>query len=157
MIRKHKKYSRPRKAFDIKRITNEDAIVAKYGLKNKKEIWKAKSKLDIIRKTAKRIIYAGEEEQAKFLEKLNKMGLTSASAVDVLALTEEDILNRRLQTIIFKKGIATTANGARQIITHKHIAIENKIVNIPSYHVSTEEENKINFIKKEKISGGKNE
>jgi len=151
MIRKHKKFSRPRKPFDITRIKNENEIVKKYGLKNKREIWKAKEKLDNIRRRAKLLINeSNDEEQRQFLDKLNNLGYKAEKVVDVLALTEEDVLGRRLQTIIVKKGICTTPKGARQLITHKHILVDGKIVNSPSYHVGIEEENKINKIQKVK-------
>lgn len=143
MIRKHKKYVRPRQRFDSERIKAENVIIQKYGLKNKKELWKAKAKLDVIRRQAKKLIGADLEMQERFLNKLKKMGFNAETTVDVLAFTEEDILNRRLETIVFKKGLATTPKGARQLITHKHIKVHGNVVNIPSYSVSIEDEGKI--------------
>jgi len=151
MIRKHKKFNRPRHLFESERISQENEIVKQYGLKNKREIWKAKAKLDVIRNTAKKIIYSSEEDQLKFITKLKKQGFKVSSPVDVLALTEEDILKRRLQTIVLKKGIATTPKGARQLITHKHILIGDRKVNIPSYSVSIDEENNIKKVLKQKV------
>jgi len=69
MIRKHKLFSRPRKAFDSQRIKDENAIVAKYGLKNKEEIWRAKEKLKIVRDAAKRVIHSSEEEKIRIYYK----------------------------------------------------------------------------------------
>ncbi len=151
MIRKHNKFSRPRKAFDLTRIKQEDIIVEKYGLKNKREIWKAKAKLDTIRSRAKKLINGSQEDQEKYLVKLRGMGFKVKMMIEVLALTEEDIFKRRLQTIVFQKGIASTAKGARQLITHKHIAIGGNKVNIPSYLVPIDEENKIKKVLKNKI------
>lgn len=153
MIRKHKKFSRPKKAFDSVRIQSENVIVEKYGLKNKREIWKAKSKLDIMRKTAKRLVDADLETQERFVLKLKNQGFNVKSIVDVLALTEEDILKRRLQTIVFNKKISTSAKGARQLITHGHITINARKVNIPSYNVNVDEEDKIKglIVKKPKV------
>ena len=151
MIRKHKKYSRPRKPFDTVRIKAENDLVNRYGLKNKREIWKAKAKLDSIRNRAKELLReSSEEEQRLFLDKLSKLGYKVEEVVDVLALTEENVLNRRLQTVILKKGITTTTKGARQLITHKHISIDNKIINIPSYHVIIDEEKNIKKVGKVK-------
>ncbi|OIO42630.1 30S ribosomal protein S4 [Candidatus Pacearchaeota archaeon CG10_big_fil_rev_8_21_14_0_10_31_9] len=150
MIRKHKLFSRPRKAFDSQRIKDENAIVAKYGLKNKEEIWRAKEKLKIVRDAAKRVIHSSEEEKSEFITKLNNMGYNVKNPVEVLSLTEEDILRRRLQTVVLKKGLATTPNGSRQLITHKKISIGKQIVNIPSYHVNVTEENNINILKSAK-------
>ncbi|MFA5992321.1 MAG: 30S ribosomal protein S4 [Candidatus Pacearchaeota archaeon] len=148
MIRKHKKFSRPRQLYDSVRIEEENKIVTKYGLKNKKEIWKAKSKLGTIRNRAKKIVNEDQEQQERFLEKLRKEGFGVKSAVDVLALTEEDILKRRLQTVLVSKKLATAAKGARQMIVHKHVTINDKVVDVPSYMVSLDEENKIKVLLK---------
>ncbi len=150
MIRKHKLFSRPRKAFDSQRIKEENVIVARYGLKNKEEIWRAKEKLKIIRDAAKKMIHSSEENKADFVLKLNNMGYKVKNSVEVLSLTEEDILRRRLQTIIIKRGLATTPNGARQLITHKKIVVGNQIINIPSYHVNVTEESNITVLKNAK-------
>ena len=145
MIRKHKLFSRPRKAFDSQRIKEENTIVARYGLKNKEEIWRAKEKLKIVRDAAKRVIHSSEDEKNNFIIKLNNMGYNVKNPVEVLSLTEEDILRRRLQTLVLKKGLATTPKGARQLITHKKISVGSQIINIPSYHVGVNEENNINI------------
>ncbi len=151
MIRKHRKFNRPRHLFESERISQENEIVKSYGLKNKREIWKAKAKLGVIRNQAKRLVNSSEDEKEIFLNKLKKTGFNVKTLVDVLALTEEDILRRRLQTIVVKKGIATTAKGARQLITHKHILVGDRKVNIPSYLVSTDEEAHIKKVLKQKI------
>ena len=156
MIKKHKLFSRPRKAFDAQRIKQENIIVEKYGLKNKREIWKAKAKLDSIRRRAKKLINQSQEDQERYLVKLKGMGFKVKTMIDVLALTEEDVFKRRLQTIVFQKGIATTAKGARQLITHKHIAINGKKVDVPSYLVQIDEENNIQKILKNKVKTQKN-
>lgn len=149
MIRKHKKYSRPKKPFDTVRIKAENELVTKYGLKNKREIWKAKAKLDIIRRRAKELLHeSSEEEQTLFLKKLAKQGYKVENIVEILSLTEENVLDRRLQTILMKNGIATTPKGARQLITHKHILVKDKVVNIPSYHVEISEEGNIKKVGK---------
>jgi len=153
MIRKHKNYSRPKKPFDLVRMKSENILVEKYGLKNKREIWKAKAKLDSIRRRAKELLrQSSEEEQHLFLEKLSKRGFKVENVVDVLALTEEHILDRRLQTVVFSRGIATTPKGARQMITHKNISIDGNVVNIPSYQVDVSEEDKIKQVKRVRVA-----
>ncbi|PIN90297.1 30S ribosomal protein S4 [Candidatus Pacearchaeota archaeon CG10_big_fil_rev_8_21_14_0_10_35_13] len=150
--RKHKTYSRPRKPFDKVRMEEENVIVEKYGLKNKREIWKAEAAISKIRTQAKKLITEPLEEQEKLYEKLNKMGLGVKSIPEVLALSKEDWLGRRLQTIIANKGMATTIKQARQLITHKHVKINGKIKNIPSYPVKVKEEKMIEIKeKKEKV------
>ncbi|MFH1358642.1 MAG: 30S ribosomal protein S4 [archaeon] len=140
MIRKKKKYSRPQRPFDKARIEAENVLKDKYGLKNKKEIWKADAAIGRIRNQAKELITKSDEEKNAFVEKLHKKGFGVKSVADSLALDKEDWLKRRLQTILKKKGLTTTTKQARQLITHKHVSIGDQIVNIPSYQVSLEEE-----------------
>jgi len=164
MKRQKKKYSRPRKPFDKPRIEEENVLKEKYGLKNKKEIWKADAAIGRIRNLAKQLITKSEEDQNKFVERLKKRGFQVENIADSLALNKEDWLKRRLQTIVFNKKLTTTPKQSRQFIVHKHVSIGNQIVNIPSYQVSLEEEPhiKLNIIlkndkEKSKIEKIKNE
>ena len=127
-------------------------LVKRYGLKSKREIWKADSAVDKMRKQAKLLLTKSTNEQGKFIEKLQRQGFNAGSIADILALNKEDYLKRRLQSVIASKKIASTPKQARQFITHKHITIDGKKVNIPSYIVSTQEEEKIELTlaKKEK-------
>ena len=77
--------------------------------------------------------------------KLKALGLNTNAISDVLALKIEDLLDRKLPTVIFKKGIAKTIQEARQMIVHKRILIDNKIVNSPNYIVSLAEEGLISL------------
>jgi small subunit ribosomal protein S4 len=140
MIRKHKKYSRPRKPFDKPRITEENVLREKYGLKSKREIWKADAAIGRIRNRAKTLITKSEEEKSKFIEKLQKQGFNVDSIAASLGLNKEDWLKRRIQTIIVSKKLAATPKQARQLIAHKHVSIGDQIVSVPSYQVSLEEE-----------------
>ena len=150
MKRKHKTYSKPKRPFDKERIGEEALIKEEFGLKNKKEIWKAEAKIKSIREKAKKLISSKPEEQKALFDRLKKIGINVNSIADVLALDKKDYLNRRLQTIVLKKKLATTIKTARQLITHKKIIINKKIVNIPSYVVSVELENKISLKKAKK-------
>jgi small subunit ribosomal protein S4 len=140
MIRKKKKYSRPQRPFDKVRIDEENVLKDKYGLKNKKEIWKADAAIGRIRNQAKKLITSEEDEKNAFVERLKKKGFNIESIADALALDKEDLLKRRLQTVVHKKGLTTTAKQSRQLIAHKHVSIGDQIVNVPSYHVSLDEE-----------------
>jgi ribosomal protein S4 len=73
MKRKHKTYSRPKRPFDKPRIEEEAGIVKEFGLKNKREIWKAEAKIKSIREKAKKLISSKPEEQHALFEKLNKI------------------------------------------------------------------------------------
>lgn len=147
MIRKKKRYERPKKAFEKTRIEEENAILKKYAMKNKKEVWKSIAKVDYFRRRAKALAKSSNEEQEVLFSKLRALGLKINSISDVLALKLEDILERRLPTVVFKRGFAKTPQEARQMVSHKKVAIEGKIIDIPSYLVSVAEENAI-FVRK---------
>jgi len=156
MKRKHKRYSRPKRPFDKARIEEEGEIVNEFGLKNKKEIWKADAKIKTIREKAKKLISAKPEEQQALFDKLNKRGLKVDSISSVLSLDKKDYLKRRLQTIVVEKKLASTFKQARQLIVHKKILVDGKVVNTPSYIVPVELENKIT-LKDKKVSKKKQE
>jgi len=143
--RKHNRYSRPRKLFDSARIAEENKIKDKFGLKNKKEIWKGNARVSDLRNRAKSLIPRSDKEKQEFFARLQSMGLKVASISDVLALKTEDLLNRRLQTIILRKELAKTPLEARQLITHKNVFVDGRIVNIPSFMVTRDLENKISL------------
>ena len=150
--RQHKKYTKPKRLFDKARIDEENKLLKIYGLKNKKEVWKADYFIDNLRKQAKKLITAPQEKQGEFLSRLVKKNIVKkASQIDdVLALAKEAILERRLQTIVFRKQLAKTPKEARQLITHRHVKIKDRIVTIPSYSVDSDEEKEISVQKKEK-------
>ncbi|RLI90704.1 MAG: 30S ribosomal protein S4 [Candidatus Altiarchaeales archaeon] len=146
--KQRRKYERPTHPWRIDRITEERELCKKYGLKNKREIWIARSKIRRIRRQARRLLsLSGEEvgrEKAQLLQMLHRMGIERVKTLeDVLGLSVEDLLERRLQTIVFRKGLANTPKQARQLITHRHIFVGDSIVDIPSYIVKKDEEDKI--------------
>ena len=143
--RKKKKYKKPKRPFDKLRIDEENVLAQKYGLKNKREIWRAESEVSKIRRRAKALIPKSDEERKEFFEKLNKQGFKVKDTSDVLALTKEDWFKRRLQTIVFSKKLARTVKGARQLIVHKYVLVNGKAVNSPGFMVSLELENKIDI------------
>jgi len=148
MIRKRKKFAWPKKLYDKPRIIEENKLLAKYGLKNKREVWKSESKIKYFRTRAKGLITAEQEEQQKFFDKLNKIGLKVENISDVLALKKEDLLKRRLPSVLIEKNLANAPKQARQMVVHKRVMIKNKVVNVPSYLVSVDEENLISIRKK---------
>jgi small subunit ribosomal protein S4 len=147
--RQRKKYSRPLHPWDKTRMDAEDALLKKYGLRRKKEIWKMAAVLRGWRRQARRLLALSgrqaELETRQLLERLRKFGLVGENATldDVLSLTLEDLLERRLQTVLFRKGMARTPRQARQLIVHGHVSIGGQKVRVPSYLVSTEEEGKV--------------
>ncbi|MCK5624592.1 30S ribosomal protein S4 [Candidatus Pacearchaeota archaeon] len=150
MKRKHKTYSKPKRPFDKVRIDEEAIIKKDYGLKNKKEIWKSDAKIKSIREKAKKLIGSNPEEQKALFDRLKKIGLEVNSIADVLSLDQKDFLNRRLQTVLVNKKLATTSKSARQLITHRKVLVEGRIINSPSYIVPVQLEDKITLKEKSK-------
>ncbi|MCS7123837.1 MAG: 30S ribosomal protein S4 [Candidatus Bathyarchaeota archaeon] len=146
-----KKYETPRFPWRTDVLQEELKLLGQYGLRNKRELWRHKTMLSKFRGIARSLIGKPLEERQKMeeelLSRLKKLGMIHEKAVldDVLDLTVEDILERRLQTVVFRKGLAKTIHQARQLITHGHIAIGNQRVTVPSYLVSREEEDKVNY------------
>jgi len=146
-----KKFRKPKHPFNKERILEELEFLGRYGLRNKREFWKMRTMLGNWRKIARESRTLSKERaaeaQQELIRKLNRLGVLGPEAEfdDILLLTVEDLLKRRLQTIVFEKGLAQTIYEARQKIVHKHIAISDKIINSPSYIVKREEEELIRF------------
>ncbi|MEK6852276.1 MAG: 30S ribosomal protein S4 [Nanoarchaeota archaeon] len=141
-----KKYAKPKKLWNKVQIEEERKIIKKYGLKNKMEIWRAISHVGKIRAQAKKLITQSPEAQEKFLEKLEKQGLIKSKNIEtVLEMKTEDILARRLQTIVTKKFNLRPLQ-ARQAITHGKVLVETKKINKPSYFVDLNIEKNISLL-----------
>ena len=157
--KQRKKYSTPSHPWRKSRIDSERIILTDYGLKNHKEIWKFSSRLKRFTTQAKKLIAATSEqakkEELQLKDKLFKLGIIHNKTIkpeDILNLTIQDVLNRRLQTLVYKQGLAKSVNQARQFIIHGHIFVNGNKVTIPSYMVTKDEEHKIIFNPSSKIS-----
>jgi small subunit ribosomal protein S4 len=144
--KQRKKFETPRFRWRKDILQEELKLIGQYGLRNKHELWRHKTMLSKTRGIARSLIGKTPEERVKMenelLTRLKKLGILSETAVldNVLDLSIEDLLERRLQTIVFRKGLARTAFQSRQLITHGHVTIGNRRVTVPSYTVSKEEE-----------------
>ncbi|MEM7819716.1 MAG: 30S ribosomal protein S4 [Candidatus Aenigmatarchaeota archaeon] len=142
--KQRKKYESPKKPYDKSRIESEKKIKQIFGLRRKHEIWRAEGILRNFRRRARELQAIHDETAKKMLfEKLRSIGLPCSSLEDVLELKLEDILSRRLQTIIHKKGFANSIKHARQLIVHGHVYVAGKRIVWPSYIVKKNEEDKI--------------
>ncbi|MGQ9719957.1 MAG: 30S ribosomal protein S4 [Candidatus Jordarchaeum sp.] len=156
--RQKKKFRTPRHPWQKDRIHNELILVGKYGLRNKREIWRANTMLRGFRNQARRCLALPEEEEEKarslLVGRLHRLGILplDASLDDVLLLAIEDLLNRRLQTLVHKHGLSTSIYHARQLITHGHIAVDGRRVTSPGYLVPGEEEELISFASSSPLS-----
>lgn len=153
MLRKKKNYVKPRQIYQAGRIKEENVLVKKYGLKNKREIWKTLAKVNYFRHRAKALARSSNEEQEVFFGKLRAIGLKVDNTADALDLKVEDLLERRLQTIIAKKKLAHSSQHARQLVVHKKVLVNGKVMNAPSYLVPIKDEGSISV--KQKATGKK--
>ena len=150
----------PRRSFDTpshpwqgERIKEEAILVKQYGLKSKRELWKAKTILRNLRKQSRDLqarLRTGEHqakmETENLLRKCARIGLLPMEGTrldDVLGLSDIALLERRLQTVVYNKGLASTVGQARQFIVHGHVCIDDQKVTIPGYIVTREDEEKI--------------
>ena len=144
------KYKTPIHPWEKIRLEVERPLMKQYGLTNKKELWKFDSKIKNFKDSAKRLVASSSDqavlERKQMFDKLRSYGLINSEALDdVLGLGVESMLDRRLQTIVFKKGFARSIKQARQMITHKHIIVNGRKVTAPSYLVRLSEEDSVSF------------
>lgn len=144
--KKRKQYERPRRSFQKERIEKERDLKKLYGLKNKRELFRAETIIRTKRATARKLLALALQTRLKrekeLLDSLKGLGVLRGSPTldDVLVLTPEAALERRLQTIVWRKGMANTPKQARQFIVHGHIAINKNKIDKPGYLVLAEEE-----------------
>ncbi len=155
-------YERPSHPWEAERIKTENELLKKYGLKNKKELWRSQYTLRRFRQRARELqalVRTGnkqaEKEREQLLRRLGRLGLLPLEGTgldDVLALDVEALLSRRLQTLTFLKGLAFTPRQARQFIVHGHVSVGGRRVTIPGYLVNRQEENVILYDERSPIA-----
>jgi small subunit ribosomal protein S4 len=147
MVKKLKKqYETPSEAWDEDRIEDEKELIEEFGLRNKKEVYRAESELRGLRRQARKAVAAESDEQRKpLLDRAHSLGLIKSDGTidDVLSLTTKDILERRIQTAVERKGYADTAREARQLVVHGHVYLNGEEVNVPGYLLTQEEEKEL--------------
>ena len=156
------KYERPSHPWEAERIKAENELLKKYGLKNKKELWRSQYALRRFRQRARELQARvrtrdtqAEKEREQLLRRLGRLGLLPLEGTtldDVLTLDVESVLSRRLQTLTFLKGLAFTPRQARQFVVHGHVSVSGRRVTIPGYLVSRTEENTILYDERSPIS-----
>jgi small subunit ribosomal protein S4 len=156
------KFERPSHPWEAERIKAENELLKKYGLKNKKELWRSQYVLRRFRQRARELQarvrqkdQQAEKEREQLLRRLGRLGLLPLDGTtldDVLALDVEAILSRRLQTLTFLKGLAFTPRQARQFIVHGHVSVGGRRVTIPGILVTRTDENVITYDERSAIS-----
>lgn len=160
--RQRKKYQRPKKPWDKVRIEEEKRLMKEFGLRRKREIWRAEAIVKKIRRRARELQATKNKEEIKILlEKVQKLGLVGndADLDDILGLEERHLLERRLQTFVKRLEFANTMKHARQLIVHGHVLVNGRKIQWPSFIVTRELEDRITLDNKtaSKIKGGSSE
>ena len=156
-----KKFKKPRNPFERERILEELQFIGKYGLRNKREFWKMRTIVGNWRDLARKSRTLPSEQmvdvQQTLIKKLVKLGILGQEADfdDVLLIGVEDLLKRRLQSLVFEKGFAQTIYHARQLVVHRHIQINGKVINAPSYIVKKDQEDYIGLTATSPLSAAK--
>ncbi len=151
-IRLRKKYVSPTQPWERARIAEENKILHQYGLKSKTELWKVEAELRKYRRLARQLIgaHGAEAEKKKkiLIEKIARIGLLqkTANLDDVLSLEIRDLLERRIQTLVYKKGIANSVLEARKLITHGHVSFRGAIHTTPGTLIPKSDETNIVYV-----------
>jgi small subunit ribosomal protein S4 len=149
-----KRFNTPSHPWQGERIKEEKEIMIKYGLKNKKEVWKAQSYLRNLRAQARNLQARMRTEDSQaikesdlLLKKCYKLGFLSDGAplMDVLVIDVERILSRRFQSLVYTKGLASTPKQARQMISHGHVILKDRRITVPGLLVPKQDERFIDY------------
>ena len=152
-----KVWRKPKRPLNYELKMDELKTLGTFGLRTKRELWKAHTELSRVRHQARSLLALRqeirEEKEPILMKSLTRIGLVSSDATldDVLNLNVDDLLSRRLQTIVSKKLGFKTPYQARQAVIHGHIMIGDRKIDIPSYTVTVEEENNVHFDPESKI------
>merc|ERR1712216_869862 len=151
--------------FEKERIESELKTCGEYGLRCKREVWRVHLTLARLRKAARELLTLEESDPKRMFEgkalmkRMFKYGLLSRDTENgldyVLGMTVQKFLERRLQTRVFRNKKAKSIHHARCLISQRHIAVDNQLVNIPSFLVTVENENKIDFHSSSALGEGK--
>jgi len=152
----HKTYDTPRHPWEAERMAEEVKLIKGFGLRNKRELWKAQSIIRKYRRVSRLLLAAtargeggGDAKAEDVIGHLQRYGMLKDNddLDSVLSIKLENLLERRLQTQVYRQGLAKTLRQARQFITHGHIQISGRKVTVPGYYVKRGEEMTIDYYK----------
>ena len=145
-------WRKPKRPLNYDLKMEELKTLGTFGLKTKRELWKAHTELSRVRNQARSLLALGQEVRQEkepiLMKSLSRIGLVGESSTldDVLNLQVTDLLSRRLQTIVMKKLGFKTPYQARQAVVHGHIMIGDRVVTVPSYTVDVSEEKDVKLV-----------
>jgi small subunit ribosomal protein S4 len=149
--KQRKKYATPRHPWRRDQLDVELRLMGEYGLRNKRELWRCKTMLSEMRGIARSLLAKSGAEREKserdFLSRLRRMGLAgdTTSIDDTLDLDIRDLLERRLQTVVLRGGLAGSASQSRQLISHGHITVSGRVVTVPGYLVAKADDEGVRY------------
>jgi len=152
-----KVWRKPKRPLNYELKMDELQTLGTFGLRTKRELWKAHTELSRVRQQARSLLALTQKVRAEkepiLLKSLARIGLVENDATldDVLNLKPTDLLARRLQTIVSNKLGFKTPYQARQAVIHGHIMVGDRKVDIPSYTVTVAEEDSVHFSPESKI------
>ncbi|MHA1137704.1 MAG: 30S ribosomal protein S4 [Candidatus Thorarchaeota archaeon] len=155
--RQKKKYVVPKKPFDTDRFEQELDFIGRFGLRNKRELWRHSTNLSNYRRQARNLLALPpaerEQTEKELVGKLTRFGVLEEPILDkVLDLTLENVLERRLQTIVFRKGLAASMHHARQLVAHGHVGLDGARVTTPARLMTVEESDRIEYTGKSALN-----
>merc|ERR1711920_642221 len=159
-----KTFRKPKRPFEKERLDNEMKVIGEYGLKNKRELWRVQYALAKIRAAARHLLTLDPKSEHRIfhaealLRRMVRLGLLTESERQldyVLGLTNAKIMERRLQTQVFKLGLAKSVHHARCLIRQRHIRVGKQVVDVPSYVVRLDSQKHIDFSLKSPLAGGR--
>ena len=149
--RNRSKFEKPKERWSLERIKADNSLVTEFGLKNMSELWKVQTEVSRIRRNARELLSGSgsDDVRERIIGRLQRLGIVSVGATldNLLDLKENDILNRRLQTVVYRRGMARSMKQARQLTVHGFISINGKKVNRPGYMVDVESEKALGYYK----------
>ncbi len=149
--RNRKKFQKPAEMWNKERIEKEHKLRDDYGLKNLNELWRATSEIRRVRRNVRAVLSGKVDESTggKLVSRLSRYGIVKEGAIldDLLEITPENVLERRLQSVVCRKGMAKTMKQARQLVAHGFIAVNGRRVKSPGYVVSRSDEGQVSYDK----------
>ena len=159
-----KTFVTPSRCYEKARLDQELKLVGEFGLRNKREVWRVKLAVARVRKVARTLLTLDEKDPRRLFEgnallrRLVRVGVLEEDMMKldhVLGLKIENFLERRLQTQVFKLGLAKSIHHARVLIRQRHIRVRKQVVNVPSYIVRLDSQKHIDFSLKSPLGGGR--